>query len=69
MVSKSEKLKTIVKWYDIQLQKKIIREHFYVKFVDVIRLQSDRVIGTFYTLSRDGMKEHKDWVEEYDLLQ
>jgi hypothetical protein len=68
MVSKSEKLKTIVKWYDIQLKKGIIKEHFYVKFVDVIRLQSDGVIDTFYSISRDGMKMHKDWVEEYDLL-
>ena len=48
MVTKTDKLKTIIKWYDILLARKEIRENYYKRFMYAILNVDDSTVDRIY---------------------
>lgn len=61
MVTKVDKLKTIIKWYDVLLLRKEIRENYYKRFMYAILHVDDGTVDRIY---KESLKE----LEKNDLL-
>lgn len=69
MDTKPNKLKTIIKWYDILLRRGIVKEGHYKQVMYAILHVDEKTLDGIYQMALDKLEEHKDdWVKEDDLL-